>query len=673
MKKNSIIKLIVIIALCIITECIISNFSAISLKLSGAEKYDIDLSSVTLDGKNAELTDGGIVLKKGIIAVQDINTEIKNLYLELSGEYYEFVDVDIAYLDDNFAYRDGYDYNCSTVSMYVGDNRRNYCKVSSFGEVKNLRITVGDTTDFVTVSAITLNKIPDFHFSILRCVILFMVVFVVAYGAWKMTLRKSDYILLRIIAALMCVMVYSTILNISNKDSIELLDVYPAENLADEDQYRQLFESFKQGRLDLAVDYDAEALQALDNPYDRSERNAKNATGDYWDRAYYDGKFYSYFGTAPVFTVYYPVYILTGYVATAEYASALLCIYAIIFISLLYIEFLKRFCKDVPLVLAFLGEIAVIFGSGIFAAALDKRFYYMAVISGITWTAAFLYFLLKAYYEENFKKRIIFLVLTGLSVALIAASRPTMLLYGAAAVVPALFIFTSKKESIKNKICYISAIGMPVAVGAVLIMNYNFKRFGNPFEFGFNYQLTVSMAKANTFSFAMIPATIYHYFIQQPNINTNFPYIEIKSKALSNYGRFNYNGRTMGILNYPVTWGLMLTPVFCRKKDKFKTAFILILIVSALLMAYIDMCKAGSHYRYTLDILMPVITAATVAIFDSMASLKKLSNKIYITSYVFTALAMSATIYLGYLMAFANELRTLLTDFTVMGYILQNL
>ena len=334
---------------------------------------------------------------------------------------------------------------------------------------------------------------------------------------------------------------------------------------------------------------------------------------------------------------------------------------------------IRHFCKDVPLVLAMLGQITLLFGSAIFALTYEYLFYYMAVLSGLTWTAAFLYFLLKAYYESDFKKRIIQLVLSGVSVVLVVASRPTLIFYGVVALVPAIFILTSKKETVKRKLSYIAAIGVPVAIGAVMIMIYNYKRFENPFEFGFNYQLTVSIAKANTFSLSLIPATLYHYFIQQPSVNTNFPYIEIRSRTFDTYHRYNYTARIMGVFNYPITWGLFLTPIISRKKDKFKTFYLIIFAAAAVLMAYIDMCKAGSHYRYTADILMPIIIISIIIIFDSLNVLKSISKKAYITAYIFTAIAMLCTIYLGYLLIFANEKHKLMDDYIVAGHILQNL
>ncbi len=669
-------KYIVIIVACFVLEIFISNFGALSMMFGGAEEKKLSIGNALYfsDGKTVVKNDDGSESEEDFVTFKNVGTEMKNICLSLTGDYYQFVDVEVSFTDDNFSYNDGFDYNRLSTTMLVGNGEKSYFNVSSFGEVKDLRVNIGGSNGTVTVDEITLNAVPEFGFSVIRFLFLSALGIVIYFGYWKITVKKSDYLLLKLVAALMCLAVISVSMSIANTSDSNFLDSYPSEHISDEDQYRQLFEAFKKGQLYLDIDFSSDKFEEMENPYDRSERNVSDLSGLFWDRAYYNGKLYSYFGVAPIFTVYYPVNILTGKVPTTLFVSTLLCIYAVIFISLLYIEFIKRFCKEVPLVLAILGEVALLFGSLIFAIAMELQFYYTAVLSGIGWTAAFLYFILKAYFEtESFRKRLILLVLSGISVVLIVASRPTLILYCFAAIVPAWFILSDKKAEMKKKIAYVCSIGIPVFIGAVLIMVYNYKRFDNPFEFGFNYQLTVSMAKANTVTLAMIPAMLYHYFFQQPLVKTKFPYIEIKSMTWSSYSRYNYTGRTMGIFTYPHTWGIFMLPFTLKKKDKFKTAFLLTFTGLAVLMAFIDMCKAGSHYRYTTDILMPVAIISLVGLFDVLAELKKISKKAYIAGYVFIVLFMIVTIVIGYLMIFANETTKLLRDYPLVAYQLKNL
>ena len=89
----------------------------------------------------------------------------------------------------------------------------------------------------------------------------------------------------------------------------EWLHDYPLKGSVDNyGCYPQMFDAFQKGQLNIDTDYDLSILEELENPYDTAER--REATdekyGVIWDRAFYDGKLYSYFGIAPVIFLYYP-------------------------------------------------------------------------------------------------------------------------------------------------------------------------------------------------------------------------------------------------------------------------------------------------------------------------------------------------------------------------------
>ena len=87
--------------------------------------------------------------------------------------------------------------------------------------------------------------------------------------------------------------------------------VYPfAGLLENQNGYEQQFDAFLKGQLHLDFAPDARIL-ALENPYDPTAR-AETGAWYPWDRALFEGKYYSYFGIAPLLTVYFPYYALTG-------------------------------------------------------------------------------------------------------------------------------------------------------------------------------------------------------------------------------------------------------------------------------------------------------------------------------------------------------------------------
>ena len=75
-----------------------------------------------------------------------------------------------------------------------------------------------------------------------------------------------------------------------------------------------------------------------------------------WDRALYEGKFYVYFGVAPVLLVYYPFYFLTGALPTDATLMGILSVAGVAFITLLFLELVRRFAPHAPFLLVLLGR-----------------------------------------------------------------------------------------------------------------------------------------------------------------------------------------------------------------------------------------------------------------------------------------------------------------------------
>ncbi len=674
MKKKA-LKYLLIVAACVVLELLISNASAISLAASGAQftQLPMDTASVKPVKSSANIDDGVIEMQRGTISFENVGCEMKNLCIEVDDERCRYVNAEITFTDENFAKQTGAWRNSHTARLYFGAGERNIVSVSAFGKVGSLTIEFPDENAYpFRVTAVSLNAQPGFRFRPFRLAVMLFICFAIELGLWRLPFGKSDPVLVMTGAAVLCVIVLAFPFALSATHEYKLLADYPLEDKFTSDQYQQLTSAFLERRLSINVDCDEAQFASLQNPYDLSERDEVGATGDFWDRAYYNGKFYSYFGVVPVFTVYYPVYFLTGKLPVARLASAIVTCYAIVFLSLLYALVLKRFCKGVPLIPALLGQAALIFGTMILPLNAEEVFYSIAVISGIGSLAAFLFFLLTAYYEESFKKRIVYLVLSGIAAVFIAGSRPSLLIYCAAALVPAFFILGSKSEKPGRKLAYVCSIGVPVVLGAGALMAYNYMRFDSPFEFGFSYQLTVSSAAANTLTLAYLPAMLYHYFLEQPEYSLTFPYLDVNWHDLGAYPRFTFVHCCVGAFAFPAAWGVFLYPA-AKRKDRFKSRFTLSLLVLAVLLAFVDMCKAGALYRYTADIMVPILLVALVAAFDALEMLKAAEKRAYATAYVLLCTALFATAAVGFLLIFSNEYEYYMTTFASITQLLRKL
>lgn len=660
MKKKIPIKYLVLLAVCVLAELIFANFSAISLFLSGREEVRLDLGSAIVYDKESPIsympTSGAVKLEKGALHFDGVNAEMANICIHVKDGNTRYMTAHIAFTDDNYSEEDGFYRNCADYKIYLGQDNKNYINFASYGQVKGLRLEFGGSAGApFEIASVTLNSKPPFAFRFTRFALLLIAVMAVGSGAWRWKMKKSDLALFGFASAVMCVFFIAITLFSVAFTGEPMLNDYPLKNPTTYDQYQQLFTSFMDGRTNIAVDTDPAELQRLSNPYDVTVRDKAEVPGDYWDRAYYNGKYYSYFGLAPLFTVYFPVYFITGRLPAPVLGSALVTLYAMIFISLLYTAFLKHLTDEPPLLLAVLGYFTLLLCSPVLALNSEMLFYYIAVISGIGSLAAFLFFLLEAYFAQSVKKRAVLLALSGTSAVFIAASRPNMLIYCSAALAAAWFVLGDKTETVKHKAIYSCSIALPVVFGAAGIMAYNYARFQDPLEFGFSYQLTVSDPSANKLMLAYIPAAVYHYFLEQPKFRSQFPYLEIPWSSMETYPRHTYIAQCMGVLSYPVTWAAALLPITGKKDGGFRRAFTLTLTVSAVVLAFIDMCKAGAHYRYTADILMALVFAALIVLFEVVSLAEKAPGKIYPTIYTLSALALFLSCALGFLLIFANE------------------
>ncbi len=387
---------------------------------------------------------------------------------------------------------------------------------------------------------------------------------------------------------------------------------YPLEESVDDyGCYPQMFDAFQKGQLNIDTEYDLSRLEKLENPYDPAARTALTGEthGVIWDRAYYDGKLYSYFGVAPIIYLYYPFYILTGTVLSDALASAIISALCCIVLSLLLWELCRRMTNRPPFVLMLLGAITLPSGALLWPTLTNANFYHIAVLSGILTTSLFFLLVLKAEAMNDGWKRKTLFALAGASVAAIVASRPNMVLYVLIALPLLISVIIRKPFGKKSLWLDIAAFSAPMLALGGLIMYYNYARFGSPFDFGSTYQLTLADTSTYSFSASMIIPAFYHYFAQLPETNDIFPYIHPSIVHLGqNYGvdRVVYTAPSVGAVFFPTSWGCFLFLSAMRKTNKVRLFTVLAAGVSVAAVAIFDMVYAGVHLRYAADVMFVI-------------------------------------------------------------------
>ena len=257
-------------------------------------------------------------------------------------------------------------------------------------------------------------------------------------------------------------------------------------------QYGALAHSLLNGRLDLEQDPPA-AMQEMANPYDTAARQ-QAAPDALWDVAYYQGRYYVYFGVIPCLLFQLPFEALTSVRDLPPSLPMILLSWLFLLAAFGCIkQAARRWFPDMSAAVYLLLCAGIGTGSQIYYLLLRPSIYEYAILSGAAFVMLALWqWLLAANQPAEKHGRILFhLALGSLCMAFVAGCRPQMVLF-AALCLPIFWqrylrekcLFT--KQGITEAVAFV----LPVVLVAIGLMWYNAARFGSPFDFGANYNLT---------------------------------------------------------------------------------------------------------------------------------------------------------------------------------------
>ena len=263
------------------------------------------------------------------------------------------------------------------------------------------------------------------------------------------------------------------------------------QKLADKQQYDRLGDALLQGHLYIDKGDIDPALKAMQNPYDKEERE-RLGVKFHWDEAYYNNHYYMYFGIVPTLVLFIPYKLLTGSALLSYQATQIFATLTIIGFFYLFYILCKSFFPQFPfsqyLLLSSLFSIISI-GYSIAAPAL----YCTAIVSGICMMIwSIVCFLKGAWLEQNVFKSNWYLVLGALLGALAFGCRPPVALANVIVLAVIYQVWKNTLFSESNKVKKLFLLFAPYLVVGVLLMLYNYARFDNVFEFGQSYQLTLA-------------------------------------------------------------------------------------------------------------------------------------------------------------------------------------
>lgn len=433
--------------------------------------------------------------------------------------------------------------------------------------------------------------------------------------------RKHD-----VIIAIVClVLILACILPMG------LAPAYNGEFPQHRNQYEILAHSLKEGHVWLDLPVDPKLLEI--NPYEPAERVA--AEVDYYsDHAFYNGKYYMYFGVVPAILLFLPYLLITGQDLTTYHATQFFAAFAILGIFLLFRKLAKKFFPSMSFLL-FLSLTTAFAWICTYFSVGTPALYCTATTSAACFSIWSIYFFTSGVFLTEAKerwKRVLFASLGSLFGAAAFGCRPSGALGAFLLVIPFFFEYLrtelqankSEKSYVLKLIGRICVIGLPYVIIGLLLMYYNYVRFGTPTEFGQSYQLTVcDQSKYGSFfeEFSTVRTVngILYNFIGFTPIIGEFPFVYYNST----------------FVNFPIL--LMIFGAFTDKGRAFAKQtkmrpFTTFLFLAPLVTTVMQIAWApgnGSAERYRMDIYYLVTLLAFIVIGSLMKNLPEQKQGFY--------------------------------------------
>ena len=290
----------------------IKKAACIVLVLIALEFTVFNISSFTSPVKNnnnalpfssAELSEGSntadsILIDKDdefIITYSNLKESCENVYIQFEGKP-KLVTVSVGISDINLSQSL---LGVFSEKLYADNDSPVLLNVHS-KELDTLKIGIKNASG-LTIREIGLNKELPIQINYLRLIafalICLLVLAIKEFRLYKAVYNNSPKQLaaLILVAALCC----GSFIFIFCAKGADAITPYRQEGVVYRSPYYQMFDAFQKGQLNLDIPVDQKLIDAGDKVYDPQYRDEIGANAS-WDRAFYNGKYYSYFGTAPL-------------------------------------------------------------------------------------------------------------------------------------------------------------------------------------------------------------------------------------------------------------------------------------------------------------------------------------------------------------------------------------
>lgn len=565
------------------------------------------------------------------LILDNIGNTVHSVYLDINKknsegeENRELLSCYLSIKDEgNMAYYYSIPSNRAAYKIIPTEKNSKWVRVHPYGKLQGLEITLDQDSiqegETIQINSITVNGKHPMNFSFIRFMAVLMgIVFIVLFrGSSKyykicftdMSKNKKKFMIGLMVAAQ--ILVFWWMGQITYQCSQDY-------NAGAGNEYHFLTESLAEGHTWLKQ-APPQYLQEMDNPYDTSMRyQYYEKTGEWyqWDAAYYEGKYYVYFGVIPALLFYLPYYLLTGNMLSNTMVVFWAAAISMIFIArLLKVTVERYFPKTSALTFGLLLWVSMtIFGfTNLFRSV---QVYEVAIAVGLMFAIAGLDLWVESVQNDKLlsKAKLFF---GSLCIALVAGCRPGIILLAfTSLIIFRRFLINNKKVCLHKYKKLLLIFTVPFIIVAAGLMYYNYIRFGSPFDFGVSYNLTTNDVTRRGFSLGRLPIGIFEYLFSPVSINGIFPYIQLKDVVSAYMGQSIVEKMAGGLFwLYPflLLGFLPLLRKKIRKKYSVLTIFSFATMVIGGFIVIVDTNSGGILSRYQADFAMFFIIAAVLSV-----------------------------------------------------------
>lgn len=569
--KSVAVHLAVIFALVFIAEIFICNYKHF-LSLP-EQQFDFNPDELRLVGLLYDSEENCFKATQNdpTIEITDINSVVKTIYADVDwpDEKRSTLDIQVYYTDET---RLSYVSYGKELQVVKGFERSKYLQEDFNGKSERIKLKLlVSKGEKLYIGQIGINKQIPFVFSLARVGTMLLITlgiysFVMLFryrnatGSHDTFCHTAKCIATMLFALLVLTVyggIFSGFLNATAQDHGSQIS-------------QELVDAFLNGRVSLLAQPSDELLNTAD-PYVPANRGGI----DYlWDHVYYNGQYYSYYGITPVIMLFIPFHLITGMYMYDGFAVLLFSLISILFISLAYYKFIKRLCPDTPLYLQLFGQVILLMSCGILSNIVRPAFYEVATSCAFMCLSIALYHLAcSGILQKSGTINMYHTIFMSFWTALAVLARATFALYAVCAVVTVTVVFIERRADIRGRtaIKYFACALLPLVCFGLVQCIYNYMRFGNIFEFGIKYSLTINDFTKTDFHFSFAFVSLYNFLFGIPSVNDSMYFIHPDILAFGASGYYFFETYTaIGLFTrVPLLYSLFALP-FAKTNMKFK-------------------------------------------------------------------------------------------------------